>query len=93
MIKKVKRAISPNYFICIFARSASCNTCEKLIPIDKARSFNQHGIVNVFLTAFVSLYWFISQVTSVTKLYSSWLIEYNSEGGTIGKLSSNNVNK
>lgn len=55
------------YYACILERRASCNTCEKFIPIETAQSFSHDGMVNVFFTAFVSLYWLISQDTREEK--------------------------
>ena len=67
---------------CIFEKRASCNTWEKLIPIAMARSFSHDGMVKVFFTAFVSLYWLMSQDTREEKPSSTCIAEM-SEGAAI----------
>lgn len=69
-------------YACIFERRASWSTCEKFIPMEIARSFSHDGIVKVFLTDFVSLYWLISHDTREEKPSSAWR-EDISEGAAI----------
>lgn len=53
-VKFAKFHVNPGlpvkHYACILERRASCNACEKFIPIEMARSFSHDGMVKVLFT-------------------------------------------
>ena len=68
----VKSGLVVKYYACILERRASCNAWEKLIPIEMARSFSHDGMVKVFFTALVCLYWLRLRFYSLEGVSPPW---------------------